>query len=297
MRLQEIMNTRVLSVGSQDEATFAWSRMQRRRIRHLVVVDGDRLVGVLSDRDLGGRDGAVLRRGRVVADLMSSRVVSGHPTMTLRQAANLMRGRRISCLPVLDEDRLVGIVTASDLLEELGRGSTRPKIQAVRRTLRLPAGSKQLGGRPVVRRRSHARAKTGRARHRKPDSGKRAPFARDIPRAAKRQSGTEPQNTPAHIRVLGVRLAPEQRTYLRRKLGMKLGKFASAVERASVRVEDVNGPRGGIDQVCRIKVVLSHLPSVVVEKRDSSLDAAMDGALAGVERAVRRSVQRTRARG
>jgi putative sigma-54 modulation protein len=61
-----------------------------------------------------------------------------------------------------------------------------------------------------------------------------------------------------------------------------------------VRTKDVNGPRGGTDRVCRIKVVLSGLPSVVFESRDSSLAAAVDGALAGVERAVRRTLRRRR---
>jgi ribosome-associated translation inhibitor RaiA len=91
-----------------------------------------------------------------------------------------------------------------------------------------------------------------------------------------------------------VELDREDRAYIRRKLGMKLGKFASSIERVSVRVEDVNGPRGGVDHACRVKVVLSDLPSVVVEERDASQAAAIDGALAGVERTVRRALQRRR---
>ena len=102
------------------------------------------------------------------------------------------------------------------------------------------------------------------------------------------------QIVPTHIRVFGTRLTEEERTRLRRDLGKKLGKFASAVERLSVRVKDVNGPRGGIDQLCRIKVVLRNRPSVVFEKQDASLDAAIKGALDGVERAVRRTLQRRR---
>jgi putative sigma-54 modulation protein len=81
---------------------------------------------------------------------------------------------------------------------------------------------------------------------------------------------------------------------IRQKLSRTLGKFAPAIERVSVRVEDVNGPRGGIDQVCRIKVVLSGLPSVVFEAQDTSLDVAIGSALAGTERAVRRSLRRRR---
>ena len=75
---------------------------------------------------------------------------------------------------------------------------------------------------------------------------------------------------------------------------MKLGKFARSIERISVRVKDLNGPRGGIDHVCRIKVVLSGLPSVVYEAKAESLDAAIGSALAGTERAVRRSLKRRR---
>jgi hypothetical protein len=98
---------------------------------------------------------------------------------------------------------------------------------------------------------------------------------------------------PAHIRVKQ-NIGPDDLTYIRRKLGTKLGKFANSIERVSVRTEDVNGPRGGVDQVCRIKVVLSGLPSVVFESRGATLSAAVDGALTGVERAVRRTVQRRR---
>ena len=100
--------------------------------------------------------------------------------------------------------------------------------------------------------------------------------------------------TSAQVRVLGVELGERERSYLRRRLGRKLGKFATSIERVSVRVDDVNGPRGGIDQSCRIYVVLIGLPPVVIERRDASLEAAIDGALTGAERAVRRRVQRRR---
>ena len=145
----------------------------------------------------------------------------------------------------------------------------------------------------------HTRTTTlGRGRSRKGDSDKRAPFAGLLPKPSKRDLGRAgAQFTPAHIRVFGVELDLDDRTYIRRKLGMKLGKFASAIERVSVRVEDVNGPRGGVDHACRVKVVLSALPSVVYVEQDASLAAAIDGALAGSERAVRRAVRRRRMKG
>ena len=99
---------------------------------------------------------------------------------------------------------------------------------------------------------------------------------------------------PAYIRLAGATVDPVGRAYIRRKLRTKLAKFGASVERVSIRMEDLNGPRGGVDQVCRIKVVLSGLPSVILEQRGASLEAAVDGALDGVERAVRRRVQRRR---
>jgi CBS domain-containing protein/ribosome-associated translation inhibitor RaiA len=292
MRLREIMSTDVVAVAPSEAATVAWAKMRRHRIRHLVVTERKQIVGVVSDRDLGGRNGAAVRKGHTVAELMTPRTVTAKPDTTIRQAANLMRGRQIGSLPVLDEDTLVGIVTATDVLDELGRGSTRPTIKAERPTLRLPAGHERIGG----RKRQRARARRSvRGRVRKADSAERAPMPGQVARPVKRQSGRTPTTrVPAHVRATGGELDRDDRDYLQRRLGTRLGKFAEAIERISVRLADVNGPRGGIDQVCRIKVVLSGLPSVVVERRDAALHAAIDDALDAAERAVRRSVQRRR---
>ena len=102
------------------------------------------------------------------------------------------------------------------------------------------------------------------------------------------------ERVTAHVRVFGSALDDDQREYVARKLGMKLGKFASSIERVSVRVTDVNGPRGGADQRCRIKVVLSGLPSVVVERQHATREAAIDTALGATEESVRRIVGRRR---
>ncbi|HZS66905.1 MAG TPA: HPF/RaiA family ribosome-associated protein [Burkholderiales bacterium] len=122
---------------------------------------------------------------------------------------------------------------------------------------------------------------------------RRAPLAGRLPRPAKRaRNRYDAAQIPAYIRADSVRVDDADRDYLRRKLGAKLGKFARAVERVSVRIRDVNGPRGGIDKRCAIKVVLTGLPSVVVEEQQASLRAAMDGAIGRTERAVRRSMKR-----
>jgi ribosome-associated translation inhibitor RaiA len=124
---------------------------------------------------------------------------------------------------------------------------------------------------------------------------KRAPFAEVVPRPVRKAAGRTPADlVPAHIRIDGVELDPDHRVYIRQRLGMKLGKFATSIERVTVRVRDVNGPRGGVDHSCRMKVVLEGLPTVVVEERSDTLETAVNGALAGAERAVRRSIQRRR---
>jgi len=134
----------------------------------------------------------------------------------------------------------------------------------------------------------HGRTSTSR-------SERRAPLAGRVPRPVKRTAGrTSAPETPANIRVTGLSLDADDRAYIRRRLGEKLGKYAESIERVTVRLADVNGPRGGVDQSCRIKVVLSGLPSVVVEQTAASLKPALTGALDSVERAVRRTVQRRR---
>ena len=123
----------------------------------------------------------------------------------------------------------------------------------------------------------------------------RGPLPAWVSRPVKRESGrTDSLRPPAHARVIGVELDDDDRALIRRKLGMRLGKFATSIERVSVRVTDTNGPRGGVDQVCSVKVVLSGLPSVVIERRHAALHAAIGVALHATEHAVRRSVRRRR---
>ena len=145
--------------------------------------------------------------------------------------------------------------------------------------------------------RSRIATSASRERVRARNVGKRSPLPGQVPRPVKRTAGrTAAPLTPANIRVDGVRLDEDDRAYIRRRLGEKLGKYASSIERVTVRVRDVNGPRGGIDILCRVKVVLSGLPSVVVEHQAAVLKPAVTRALTGVERAVRQTVQRRRMR-
>jgi acetoin utilization protein AcuB len=136
MRVQDVMTEDVQTISPGNTAEDAWDLMRTRGFHHVVVTRGSSVVGVLSDRDAGGRLGRVVRRGHTVEELMTKPVVTVEPTTTVRKAANLMRGRSIGCVVVTDRGRVVGIVTVADLLEILGRGGDRPVHVAKRWTLK-----------------------------------------------------------------------------------------------------------------------------------------------------------------
>ncbi len=294
MRLRDVMSVDVITVRADDPARAARAAMRHHRVRHLIVVEGTRLVGVVSERDLGGTRGAASVGNRPVRDLMAADPVSASPDTTLRQAANLMRGRSLGSLVVVDSRRVVGIVTTTDLLDQLGRGATRPTVRTERPPLRRPPGSGRVRGKSAPRSATGPR-RGRRARRARRVTAPRSALPSAMPRAAKHARGRTPETQPpGHIRVLGATIDAQDRDTIARKLGLRLGKFASSIERVSVRLSDVNGPRGGVDHKCLIKVVLSGLPSVVVEHRDSSLQRAANGAISATAQAVRRSVRRRR---
>ncbi|HEY7288563.1 MAG TPA: CBS domain-containing protein [Vicinamibacterales bacterium] len=105
------MTTTIHSASPTTPAEEAWEYMHTKGVRHLIIKEGSQVVGVLSDSDAGGRSGATVRRNVRVGDLMDRHVVLVSPNETLRKAANLMRGHLIGCLPVIDNERLVGVVT------------------------------------------------------------------------------------------------------------------------------------------------------------------------------------------
>jgi acetoin utilization protein AcuB len=139
MRIQDIMSYGIQTIAPGADVADARNARRINGIRHLVVVDGDNVVGVVSDRDLGGRlSTAPPKRtaGVTVADVMSTGVVSVKPETTVRQAANLLRGFVIGSLVVQEGNKPVGIVTTTDLLELIGRGAERPVPKTTRWTLR-----------------------------------------------------------------------------------------------------------------------------------------------------------------
>ena len=122
------MTRAVVTVHSDALVSGAVELMRSRRIRHLPVVDrSGRLVGIVTDRDLRQVlfDPAVQTRlaratdalrGLTVREVMTWGAVSVTPATSIRDAARLMHERKVGALPVVERDRLVGILTERDVL-------------------------------------------------------------------------------------------------------------------------------------------------------------------------------------
>jgi acetoin utilization protein AcuB len=116
MILRELMTSPVLKVTPGHTASDALALMRDENVRHAVVLLGSVIVGVVSDRDLGGPQGGRARVRQSVADLMHADPVVVPQAMPVEEAIHLVLERHIGCLPVVDCGALVGIVTRSDLL-------------------------------------------------------------------------------------------------------------------------------------------------------------------------------------
>ncbi len=145
------MSQDIKTISPTTTIQEARAAMKSNGIHHLLVREGAAIVGVVSDRDLGTRSGVNDRRP--VADVMTRNVITASGDVTIRQAANLFRGRSIGCLPVLSANKPVGIVTTTDLLELIGRGAERPVDRGTRWTLR-DRGPRRAG--PTARRERRA---------------------------------------------------------------------------------------------------------------------------------------------
>ncbi|MCY4387400.1 MAG: CBS domain-containing protein [Desulfurellaceae bacterium] len=132
-QVKEVMTRDVVALRPQQPFAQALALLAQHRFRHLLVIDADaRLAGVISDRDLlrcMSRESDL--EGVTVADIMWSAVVTVRPDTSLSEAAAQMLGRRINCLPVVENDRVCGILTSTDLLQAFQTIQTHIEQEAV----------------------------------------------------------------------------------------------------------------------------------------------------------------------
>jgi acetoin utilization protein AcuB len=124
--VRDSMARDIATLSPDETAATALGLCRERRIRHLPVLMEGRLVGIVSDRDLrsstpafGDPERAAALQNVLVEDVMAREVITAEPDDPVEQAANTMRERKIGCLPVLAGEELVGIITASDVMEAL----------------------------------------------------------------------------------------------------------------------------------------------------------------------------------
>ena len=143
MKVKDIMVKEVATLDVEDELSLANDIMRLGRIRHLPVVSGDNLVGIISERDLfrsslaqalgyGNKDTREVMKTLRIKDVMVKQLVTVSPDMELKDAVALMVDRKIGCLPVVQDNKLLGLITETDILvqycEELsGCFKTGPK--------------------------------------------------------------------------------------------------------------------------------------------------------------------------
>jgi universal stress protein A len=118
-----MMTRRPVTVAPDDVLALARDRMASASVRHLPVVEGERLVGILSDRDFPAHIGH-LDHTRVNA-AMTADPVTVASNVTVDAAARLMIDRNVRALPVVDGDRVIGIISATDILEDYVRAARR----------------------------------------------------------------------------------------------------------------------------------------------------------------------------
>ena len=127
MTVRDIMTTSVEAASPEETVLDARDRFRTGGFRHLPIVEDDRLVGLVSDRDVLRAAGPSLARlsfdddegpglDRTLGEIMSREPITADPTMSIADAADTMLRYEMSALPVLDEGRLVGILTTADLL-------------------------------------------------------------------------------------------------------------------------------------------------------------------------------------
>jgi acetoin utilization protein AcuB len=127
MLVRDIMLTDPVTATSGTHLPELLRLLRRHGFRHVPIVDGEAVVGIVSDRDIkqsmtsaavstDGRKREQLLDALTAGDIMTRRLVTIGPSAGVEEAARLMAERRVSALLVTDGDRLLGIVTETDVL-------------------------------------------------------------------------------------------------------------------------------------------------------------------------------------
>jgi acetoin utilization protein AcuB len=126
MRVSEVMKQPVRTITPVQTVGEAMEIMRQHDIRHMVVVEGGAIAGMLTATDCIGVNPDIQAR-----DVMTAKPVAIESHELISRAANVMRGHRVHSLIVTKNHKLAGIVTTSDMLEIIGRAGhvERPTLR------------------------------------------------------------------------------------------------------------------------------------------------------------------------
>jgi CBS domain-containing protein len=127
--IKDIMTKNVISIDAHNSVFEAAELMSSHQVGCLVIMDGEVPIGIVTERDIVRR--VVAKKvplGTKISEIMSKSLITIDPDASLKDAARLMSSNKIRRLPVLEKNRLVGIVVASDLVRNLGKKTTSEEI-------------------------------------------------------------------------------------------------------------------------------------------------------------------------
>jgi len=127
MIVEEIMKTKVIALAETDSIAEALKVMRENKIRHLPIIDEKHhLIGLVTDRDIRDATPSIFDTEKFKEGLqnplkmiMRTDVITGHPLDFVEEVSAILYEHRIGCLPILNDGKLVGIVTQTDLLHTL----------------------------------------------------------------------------------------------------------------------------------------------------------------------------------
>jgi acetoin utilization protein AcuB len=130
MLVRKKMKKDLVTVTKDERMTVAKKIMKEKNIRHLPVVDGKRLVGLLTNMDVRKAEASpatsleirelhYLLDKLTVGEIMTRNVITIAPDVSVEEAAILLHDNKIGCLPVVEDGNLVGIITENDVMEIL----------------------------------------------------------------------------------------------------------------------------------------------------------------------------------
>ena len=132
MNIREVMTPNPRTVAPNDSIEKVACIMRDEDTGAVPIVENGRPVGMVTDRDIVVRAVADGQLNRPVRDICTGAVVAATPDMSTREAAQLMSDHQVRRLPVVENDRLVGIVSIGDLAVKEGKDSrTGDTLQAI----------------------------------------------------------------------------------------------------------------------------------------------------------------------